>query len=894
MTYQHITNLLITPPSAARGMTRWWWYGCAVTREEIVRELDFMHAAHIGGVELQILYPVTPDDPEQGIYNIPYGSPEFYDILKFTADECAKREMAFDFTPGSSWPYGGPTVEEEDAQQQVIPYQLDVRGPRKFALDFTTRFAGTVVAASMGKMENCTQIPETATDITEQFQIKELFGWPWGTELAEIDIPEGDWKLTFFVLSQHRNHVGKPSRGAEGLVLDHCSRRATDNFLRQMVEPITEHVPSTRALFCDSIEVEGHNWTRDLLQEFKQRRGYDLTPYIYALWGEIGDLTPHIRYDYSLTMSELTIENFFDPFTNFAHERGMLSRTQAHGTWGDILRVYASADIPEGETFGDHRTLRVNTIHRRLASSAAHLYGRPLVSNETFTWLKRPRFTETPEEMKAAVDAVFCDGMNMIVNHGYAYSPEYAGKRGWPFYASTHINHTLPWWSQYQHLADYIHRTSALLREGNPTARVAIYLPQADIWADNMLSELHLAMRLDEYLDADAMDGIQKAGYAFDYINDEALTDLGTIEGGILRVRENAYQAILLVGCTRLPTATAERLAAFAESGGILIADGIPNESCGLLDREANTATVRAQMRRAAPILVSDRREAMIAALRAHLAPDVVLSHPNTVGYVHRVDGDRHLFFLTNLSDDPCDLRAAFPDMTAPARAWSLNTAALMPLTAERGDVRLTLAAHESAALVFAPDLADAPMVAPAVSAAHSIPLRGWTLTVEGREYPMAGDPAAWEQYPELRHFSGTGTYTCRFTADEAMANSPTATLRLTNLSAAARVRLNGETVGDIWTHPLTVSLAGHLRVGENLLEIEVASTLINEMMARPNGGAYTPCPERLDHWPYYGTVINVHRKARLNTVREATEQLAPIPSGVWGEVLVSWCLDGR
>ena len=80
----------------------------------------------------------------------------------------------------------------------------------------------------------------------------------------------------------------------------------------------------------------------------------------------------------------------------------------------------------------------------RLAASAGHVYGRNIVSNETFTWLKRPRFTETLEEMKAAVDAVFCDGMNMIVNHGYAYSPEKAGRRGWPFYASTHINHTTP------------------------------------------------------------------------------------------------------------------------------------------------------------------------------------------------------------------------------------------------------------------------------------------------------------------------------------------------------------------------------------------------------------------------------------------------------------------
>ena len=131
-------------------------------------------------------------------------------------------------------------------------------------------------------------LPETVVDITDKFQIKELFGWPWGTELAELEIPEGDWKIFFFVISQHRNHVGIPSRNAAGLVMDHCSRRATDRFLHHMVQPVMDRVPNIRALFCDSIEVEGHNWSGVLLEEFKRRRGYDLTPYIYALWGGYG------------------------------------------------------------------------------------------------------------------------------------------------------------------------------------------------------------------------------------------------------------------------------------------------------------------------------------------------------------------------------------------------------------------------------------------------------------------------------------------------------------------------------------------------------------------------------------------------------------------------------
>ena len=113
--------------------------------------------------------------------------------------------------------------------------------------------------------------------------------------------------------------------------------------------------------------------------------------------------------------------------------------------------------------------------------------------------------------------------------------------------------------------------------------------------------------------------------------------------------------------------------------------------------------------------------------------------------------------------------------------------------------------------------------------------------------------------------------------------------LHLSGLSAAATVILNGEIVGDVWTCPLTVSLTGHLRAGENLLEIAVSSTLINEMMATPNDGAHRPCPERLEHWPYYGTVINIQRKARLHNCREATEQRDPVPSGIWGDIWLEY-----
>jgi len=38
------------PPAEARPFVRWWWNGNRLQKEEIVRQLDVLHKAGIGGV----------------------------------------------------------------------------------------------------------------------------------------------------------------------------------------------------------------------------------------------------------------------------------------------------------------------------------------------------------------------------------------------------------------------------------------------------------------------------------------------------------------------------------------------------------------------------------------------------------------------------------------------------------------------------------------------------------------------------------------------------------------------------------------------------------------------------------------------------------------------------
>ena len=51
------------PPDEAKIMMRWWWFGPAVTKAELEREMRLMKEGGIGGFEVQPVYPLLPDDP---------------------------------------------------------------------------------------------------------------------------------------------------------------------------------------------------------------------------------------------------------------------------------------------------------------------------------------------------------------------------------------------------------------------------------------------------------------------------------------------------------------------------------------------------------------------------------------------------------------------------------------------------------------------------------------------------------------------------------------------------------------------------------------------------------------------------------------------------------------
>jgi len=106
-----------TPPADARIMMRWWWFGPAVTKAELERELRVMKDGGIGGVEVQPVYPLLPDDPKTGFKNLPYLSDEFLEMLRFASLKAKELGMRFDLTLGSGWSFGGAKTSKPEQNE---------------------------------------------------------------------------------------------------------------------------------------------------------------------------------------------------------------------------------------------------------------------------------------------------------------------------------------------------------------------------------------------------------------------------------------------------------------------------------------------------------------------------------------------------------------------------------------------------------------------------------------------------------------------------------------------------------------------------------------------------------------------------------------------------------
>jgi hypothetical protein len=835
---------------------RWWWFGPAVTRTELEREMRLMKEGGIGGFEVQPVYPVALEDG--GIRNLPFLSDEFIDALRFTSEKAREMGLRLDLTLGSGWPFGGPQVPVSQAAGRLKVERAKVAQNTRRVKMPDIGIGEKLIAVFAARSQGQGIVGESLREITDIGD-------------GAVRLPDGleaPAEILFFISSRTGQQVKRPAVGSEGFVLDHLDRAAIVNYLKRvgdrLMQAFGDHPPT--AIFCDSLEAYNNDWTGDLLEEFQKRRGYDLKPHLAALVTYIGPTTSAIRHDWGKTLTELLNERFLKPMREWSQRNKVLFRIQNYGVPAAALSSNAYADLPEGEG-PQWKTLSAT----RWASSASHLYGRRVTSSETWTWLHSPSFRATPLDVKAEADMHFLQGINQLIGHGWPYTAEGVEYPGWRFYAAGVFNEKNPWWIVMPDLARYLQRISFILRQGQPANDVAIYLPNDDAWSRFTGGNVSLIETLRNRLGPSLIPRVLDAGYNFDFFDDDAFRQAGRVEKGKLVLGENKYKAVILPGVERMPADTLHKLEEFARAGGVLIATRrTPFESPGFQATQTDHQRISDLSKRifegpAAPgHLVSDDTDQLTLALTSLLRPDAQFSPAAPeIGFIHRSDGDREIYFLANTGNARQSVKATFRVSGLEPQWWDAMTGRTRPARViERGaetvSVALDLEPYGSRVLVFSPR-AQATSSSQAMTELQSIDLsREWQVSFGDKGASVKFDSLrSWTEDESVRYYSGLAEYEKKFVIPdgflrrgarvrldfgegkmiEEKAQDPRAHGIHAKLEGpvreAAVVWVNGRRAGSVWCPPYHIDVTEFLKSGENSLRIVVANTAINHMAGR-------------------------------------------------------------
>jgi hypothetical protein len=226
---------------------------------------------------------------------VPYLSPEFLDAVSFANRTGRANGLRVDMTLASGWPYGGPHIGADNAAGRLRVATIDVpAGAASFALP-AVMSGEKLVAAFVGEGSG------------KQYDSGKLQLIPSvGSGVRASIAPAGATRVVVcYIASRTGQQVKRAALGAEGFVLDHLSERAIDHHLRTVAEPLMKAFGDQPpyAVFSDSLEVYGTDWTDDFLEQFKRRRGYDLAPYLPAIFSGQGADAAAVRHDWAQTQT---------------------------------------------------------------------------------------------------------------------------------------------------------------------------------------------------------------------------------------------------------------------------------------------------------------------------------------------------------------------------------------------------------------------------------------------------------------------------------------------------------------------------------------------------------------------------------------------------------------
>ncbi|WP_069658800.1 glycosyl hydrolase [Arcticibacter eurypsychrophilus] len=313
----------------------------------------------------------------------------------------------------------------------------------------------------------------------------------------------GDWTI-LRIGHTSTGHMNETAGAGKGLESDKFNPEAAKlQFDKWFGEAVRVAGPDLTArvlkvFHVDSWECGSQNWSPVFQEEFKKRRGYDLTAYLPVMAGipvQDAEVSERFLYDVRQTIAEVLQDNFFKVLRDLAHEKGatFTAETTAPIMTADGLMHFRDVDVPMGE-FWLRSPSHDKPNDMMDAISAAHIYGKPIVQAEAFTEL-RMAWDEHPGMLKTLQDRNYALGINRLVYHVFTHNPWPDRKPGMTLDGvGLLFQRDQTWWKPGKAWVDYAQRSQVLLQKGSPVTDIAVFtgeeIPRRAILPDRLVSTL--------------------------------------------------------------------------------------------------------------------------------------------------------------------------------------------------------------------------------------------------------------------------------------------------------------------------------------------------------------------------------------------------------------------
>ncbi|MGA8043278.1 MAG: glycosyl hydrolase [Terracidiphilus sp.] len=676
--------------------------------------------------------------------------------------------------------------------------------------------------------------------------------------------PAGQWVVLRigYSLLGITNHPATAE--ATGLEVDKLDRRYVKQYMetyldsyKQTVGPDLIGKNGIHYVINDSWEAGSQNWTDNMIEQFKKRRGYDPLPWMPVLTGQVvqsAEASDRFLWDLRKTIGDLIADEHYGQLEETLHEWGMEHYGESHESGrafvADGMEVKKFNEVPMGamwtQTPGVNNEQYGYNADDRESASVAHIYGQNLAAAESMTAAAAP-WGWSPATLKPTADQEFLNGINRIVVHESAHQPLVDKKPGLslgPFGQWFNRNET--WAEEAGPWVDYLARTSYMLQQGRFGADLVYFYGE-----DSNLTAIfaHKSPNI-------------PAGYGFDYINADAVIHaLSVKDGHLVTPGGMSYKVLGLDPYSRHMSLPVLRAIHALVQDGAVVSGPKPMDDPSLADNQAEFHKLSDELfgdgtgvHSVGKGRVYAGGDLNVAFKALNLAPDFNYTKPASdtrLEFLHRKLADADIYFVDNRGDHGAQVDATFRITGKAPELWHAETGKSEPasFTIANGSttVPLDLEAWGTVFVVFRK---------PTQETQHALPSKVETqlTAVEGPwkvDFPPNwGAPASitlnqltsWAENSDagVKYFSGTGTYTKTVQAPAAWFKKGTTHIwiDLGDVKNLAQVTVNGKPLGIVWHAPYRVDATAALKPGANEISIQVTNAWVNRMIGDQQPGA--------------------------------------------------------